>query len=109
MMNRDKAGKLYYASLQGQTANEELEKHHLETVDTIILKVNDQFYLQSSAALRAFAYLGGVYKLSTIFLIVPAFIRNWFYQIISKNRYRWFGKKEVCRMPTEEEKERLLG
>lgn len=108
MLKRDRLQVLQYASLQGDTAKAHLNEEHLKTIDTIILKVGDKLYFQSSASLRSFAYLGGIYKAANVLLLFPPFIRNWVYSIVSKNRYQWFGKKEVCRVPTEEEAGRLL-
>lgn len=108
MLKRDKNSNLYYASLQGKTAQEQLLQQHRQTIDTIILKEGDQFHFQSSASLKAFSYLGGVYKLAKLFLIVPPFIRNFVYKIVSRNRYKWFGKNQTCRIPTEEEEIRFL-
>jgi len=108
MLKRDRSNKLYYASLQGRTAKQELDPFHIDKVDTIIFKTKDRIHFQSSASLREIGELGGIYSLMKVFLIVPPFIRNWIYGIISKNRYRWFGRQETCRMPTNAEKGRLL-
>lgn len=108
MLKRDPKHKLLFASLQGSTAKEQIGNDLLNTTDTIILKVDDQFYFQSGAALRAFTYLGGIYSIIPLLLIVPPFIRNWVYRLVAKNRYKWFGKKDSCRIPSPEERERLL-
>ena len=108
MLKRDKKSSLYFASLQGTTAKEQLEQEHLDTIDTIILKEGDTLYFQSSASLRAFTYLGGLYRLLYVLLVVPPFIRNGVYNIISRNRYQWLGKRETCRVPSEAESLRLL-
>jgi len=100
--------KLLFASLQSKTAKQLLEPKHLQTVDTIILKKNEDIYTQSSASLRAISELGGFYKLTRILLLVPPFIRNWIYKILSRNRYKWFGRKEVCRMPSEADAGKIL-
>jgi len=108
MMKRDKAGNLYYASLQGETAKQHLDAALRETIDTIILKSASDIHLQSSASIRAISKLGGIYKIIIVLLLVPPFIRNWVYGIISKNRYRWFGRKDHCRIPSKEEAGRFL-
>lgn len=63
---------------------------------------------QSSAVLRILIRLGGAWQLMAIFFIVPPFIRNAVYRYVANNRYRWYGKKESCRMPTTEEREYFL-
>lgn len=52
--------------------------------------------------------LGGIYKLAMIFWIVPKIIRDGIYSWVARNRYKWFGKKESCRLPTAEERELFL-
>jgi predicted DCC family thiol-disulfide oxidoreductase YuxK len=49
-----------------------------------------------------------LWKLFYVFILVPAFIRDFLYDIIAKNRYRWFGKRDVCRIPTPEEKNKFI-
>ena len=69
---------------------------------------NSKFYTESSAALRIAKRLNGLWPLLYIFIIVPKFIRNSVYKFIAKNRYKWFGKKDSCMVPTKELKERFL-
>jgi len=64
-------------------------------LNSIILIENNEVYYKSTAALRIVKKLGGPIKFLYIFIIVPAFIRDAVYSVISKNRYRWFGKK-IC-------------
>lgn len=79
-----------------------------EDVDSVVLIEDDQAFMHSTAALRIARNLGGVYSLAYVFIIVPAFIRNFFYKLFAKYRYRLFGKKDMCMMPTPEVRERFL-
>ena len=81
----------------------------------LILKKQIQLYyedkglkVKSTAALYITKDLGFPSALLAIFLIVPAFIRNWVYDFIAKNRYKWYGKKEACMIPTPELKSKFL-
>lgn len=67
-----------------------------------------QLYSKSSAALRIARKLDGQWKALYVFIIIPKFIRDYFYDLIAKNRYKWFGKRDSCRMPTLEIKNRFL-
>jgi len=64
--------------------------------------------MHSTAALRILKKLGGIYSLTYIFVILPAFIRDLVYKTFAKNRYRLFGKKDMCMMPTPDVRERFL-
>jgi predicted DCC family thiol-disulfide oxidoreductase YuxK len=79
-----------------------------ENLKTIILIEGERYYTKTTAALRIAKELKGAWKLFYVFIIVPPFIRDIFYNMISKYRYRWFGKRETCRLPTPEEKEKFL-
>jgi predicted DCC family thiol-disulfide oxidoreductase YuxK len=65
-------------------------------------------YTQSTAAIKVCKYLGGLWPLTKIFLVVPKFIRDGLYNWIAKNRYKWFGKKESCMIPTPDVRQRFL-
>ena len=81
--------------------------------DTIVLGEmsgpgTSQYYYQSEAVLRVLTSLGGGWRLFHAAYIVPRFLRDWVYQFIARNRYRFFGKRETCRLPTDSEKSRFL-
>lgn len=77
-------------------------------IDSLILIENEQYYVKSSAALRICKNLKGAWKTGGIFLLIPTPIRNFAYDFIAKNRYKWFGKKEACELPSSEMKKRFL-
>lgn len=76
--------------------------------ESIILAQNDKKYLRSSAVLRIAAQLRFPWPLLTVLFIIPRFIRDPFYQILARNRYRWFGRMDKCFVPSEEIKDRFL-
>jgi predicted DCC family thiol-disulfide oxidoreductase YuxK len=78
-------------------------------VDSIILiQPGEAYYLKSSAALNIAKNLTGFYSVLSIFLVLPQGFRDFFYDIIARNRYKWFGKKEACPMPTPDEQNKFL-
>lgn len=108
MMSEDKNNTLVYAPLQGITAKEKLNKKYLIDINTIAYQEGDQTYTQSDAVLKSLASIGGIWKLFLVFKVVPKFIHNSIYNFVSTNRFSWFGKRETCRLPTPEEKNKIL-
>ncbi len=110
LLNADKKDILRFASLQSHFGQEFLKINKLPTdaFDTFIVIYNGAYYTKSTAALMIAGKLGGVYSLLTVFYIIPAFLRDIIYNIIAKNRYRFFGKREECRIPTKEEKAKFI-
>jgi len=109
IIKRDPEGKFKFASLQSETGQELLNKFNApRDLDSFVFIEGDWCYFKSSAALRVFKHLKGVWKFSYYLLIVPRPIRDFFYHIIAKNRYKWFGKKDECMLPTPEQRERFL-
>ena len=97
-----------YAPLQGRTAEKLLPVERVQKIETIVVSHGDQLLLKSSAALLIFTHLGGIWRLFYLFYLVPTPLRDFIYDVIARNRYRWFGKKNSCRLPTEEEKQHFL-
>ena len=99
-----------FASLQSETGQSLLKKYNLSAVDfnSFVLVQNDKPFLRSDAAMRVVKQLSGSVKLLYGFIIVPKFIRDFVYGILSKNRYKWFGKKESCMVPLPQLKSRFL-
>ena len=79
-----------------------------DNFNSFILAEGDQIYTRSTAVLRMLKKLGGGWKLFYGFIIVPKFIRNAIYNWIARNRYKWYGKRDECMVPTPELKERFL-
>jgi len=104
----DKRQVLRYATLQGSTAAAKLPPDKTQDLSTIVYFDGQRTWTRSGAALRILMRLGGVWKLSGIFLIVPGFLRNWVYDLVARNRYQWFGKHDSCRIPSPEERALFL-
>lgn len=109
-IKRDKKNKLKFSPIQGETAKQILPGYSVNprSLSSVIFIVNGKVHTQSSAALQIARHLNGGWKLFYGLIIIPKFIRDFFYNIIARNRYRWFGKKESCVIPTWEMRERFL-
>jgi predicted DCC family thiol-disulfide oxidoreductase YuxK len=81
---------------------------NLDKTDSIILIENNKVYYRSYAALRIARKLKGGWKLFYAAVIIPPFIRNFFYNFVARNRYRWFGKRDFCFVPDQALKERFI-
>ncbi|HKK11998.1 MAG TPA: DUF393 domain-containing protein [Flavobacteriaceae bacterium] len=107
----DKNDVFRFAPLQSNVGQNIIKKHHIDTVktDSIILCSNKKgIFYKSSAALRIASHLGFPRNFWAIFLIIPPVIRNWVYDYIAKNRYKWYGKRESCMIPTPEVESKFL-
>ncbi|MDX1904619.1 MAG: thiol-disulfide oxidoreductase DCC family protein [Thermonemataceae bacterium] len=107
---RDKKDQLRFASLQSEFGQKVLEKYHLpqKDFDSFVLLVGDKVYLRSSAALKVSAYLGVFWKVFQIFWLLPKPFRDWVYNFVAKNRYKWFGKKDECMLPSPQLKAKFF-
>lgn len=107
---RDRQAYFQFAALQSETGQRLLREQGLEGkgLDSVVLIENGKAHTHSGAALRIVRRLPGAWKLLYGFIIIPPFIRNFVYNWIARNRYRWFGKEESCMMMQKEWKERFL-
>lgn len=109
IIKNDKNNIFQFASLQSEFAQKDLSNlEHLKDLKTIVLKIDNQYFTESTAVLKIAKYLKFPYFLLFGLIILPPFIRNFIYRIVSKNRYQWFGKKTSCWLPTEELKSKFI-
>ena len=111
VIKRDKKNLYKFAPLQSDTAKALLQERGIDTskIDSIILiDPNTAYYTKSSAALEIGKTFGGGWRLIGVFEWVPGPVRDWVYDLIAKNRYRWFGKQNECMVPTPELKAKFL-
>ena len=110
VIKRDPAAIFSFASLQSDVGQQLLKKFDLpgNELNSFVLIQQDKSYTRSTAALKVAKQLKGPIKLLYGFIIVPVFIRNFVYRIIAANRYRWFGKRDSCMLPSVDLKDRFL-
>ena len=110
IIKRDKRMVFKFAPLQSEAGSNLLKQYGVDPgdVSSLLLVKDGQAYLKSDAALKIVKELHEPWKLMRVFTIVPNPLRNWFYDLVAKNRYRWFGKKESCMVPSEDIEMRFL-
>lgn len=108
----DKKGTLRFAPLQSKLGEEVLTRHHLAGVDSVVYvdrsAGDERVFIRSDAALKVASYLGGRWKLLLVFRIIPRPVRDFFYDLFAKYRYRFFGKYDSCMLPSPEVRSRFL-
>lgn len=109
VIKKDRKKKFLFASLQSDYAIAQLTKYpQMKGADSIVLIMDDHIYLRSTAALRISKHLSGLWPLLYVLIVIPAGVRDGFYNLIARNRYEWFGKREQCMIPDIELKSRFI-
>ena len=109
VIDRDRKGVFKFASLQSQLAENLLKDvPKADRLKSIVVIKKEKIFTKSRGALEILKNLSFPSNLLYVFILVPWFIRDWFYDRIARNRYRWFGRTDECRIPTEDIKERFL-
>lgn len=111
VIKHDKNDLFMFTALQSEVGQQIINEYKIDTskTDSILLFTQESgIDCKSTAALKIANNLGFPQSLMTVFFIVPTFIRNWVYDYIAKNRYKWYGKKESCMIPTPEIKNKFL-
>jgi predicted DCC family thiol-disulfide oxidoreductase YuxK len=110
IIKRDPEGYFRFAALQTEAGEKIMQQYGIgeDRPESIILVEHGRVWYRSSAALRIARKLRRGWPLFYAFIIIPPVIRDFFYNIIAKNRYKWFGRKESCFVPTDEIRERFF-
>lgn len=111
IIKRDTHNQFKFSSLQSEYGQNFLKERNLDTSDfksIILYEPEVAYYTKSTAALKIAQNLGFPYNLLSVFLLIPSFIRDWIYSLISKYRYHLFGKKDSCMVPTPENKRKFI-
>lgn len=110
IIRHDRKNIFRFAALQSKAGQQLSEQYHLPTTDfdSFILIDNAKVYTRSSAGIRVFSKLPWHWRWTQVFWIVPKFVRDGVYDFIARNRYKWFGKKDQCMIPTPEVRSRFL-
>lgn len=110
IIKRDPRSQFYFAALQSDFGNKQLKNFGLPATElnSVLLIKGGTLYQKSNAALEIAKHLNGLWSVLYIFKIIPPFLRDGIYTWVARNRYRWFGKKDACMIPTPELKSRFL-
>lgn len=109
IIKHDPKGLFQFASLQSEVGEKLLKEYRVpKNTDSIVLIEEDMYYTDSTAALKIAKNLSGLWKLFYAFIVFPKPIRTSVYRWVAKNRYKWFGKKQYCTLPTMEQRKRFL-
>ncbi|MEC0696736.1 thiol-disulfide oxidoreductase DCC family protein [Bacillus atrophaeus] len=110
IIKRDPDGLISFSSLQSETGQRLLKLNGLPTeyFDSFVFIEDGKVYTKSTAAIKVFRHLRGAWRFSVVLLAVPRPVRNMVYSLIAKNRYKWFGKKNECMLPSPAIKKRFL-
>jgi len=100
----------YFSNLNSSFSKKVIKENKVESLEgkTIILYHNNKIIIKSNAAIKIAYLLGGFFKIFIIFKILPNLIRDGIYDVISRNRYRWFGKSDSCYIPKKEILDRFI-
>jgi predicted DCC family thiol-disulfide oxidoreductase YuxK len=108
LLSRDRRERICFAPLQGRVASALLPAQVRLNLDTVIFWKKGEILNRSSAVLKSLVEIGLPWSLTRLLLLIPRFIRDFLYDLVASNRYAWFGRREICRMPTAEERQRIL-
>ena len=107
---RDHEALFRFASLQSDAGQEVLRRFALPVADfdSFVYLRDGKVYQRSTAALYMLKDIGGFWKITYVFMLIPRPLRDFVYDTIAKYRYKWFGKRDVCMVPTKDLKKRFL-
>ena len=111
LIHHDKHDRFLFATLQSAeklSVNSEI-KSKISSTDSIALIADGKIYFRSEAVLRILIKPGGGWKMFYVLFIFPKPYRDWVYDLVAKNRYRWFGRKDVCMVPDENIRRKFIG
>ena len=110
IIKNDKQDVFRFVALQSETGQKIIKYLGIDSsIDSIVLyEPGYAYFIKSEAVFRIIKHLSSSVKILLIFNFIPTSIKNVFYDIIAKNRYNWYGKKESCMMPTEELKRKFI-
>lgn len=110
IIDHDAAGRIRFAALQSEAGQALLRRFGLDArdLDTVVVVQGDHCATRSTAALWVAWHLDGIWRFAAALLLMPAFLRDPLYELLARNRYRWFGRLDACRVPTPEIRSRFL-
>lgn len=108
IMKIDRSGKFKFSPLQSEFARSRLLPKYTEDMKSVVVEIDGEFYEKSDAVFRVLEVLGGKWNLLAKLKVLPRILRNSGYDLVAEFRYKIFGKKDTCRLPTPEEKDRFI-
>jgi predicted DCC family thiol-disulfide oxidoreductase YuxK len=110
VIKRDKKDLFRFGALQSEKSKDLTNKFNFDTsnLDTFVLIAGDKLFTKSTAALMICKELNSLVKIMYPLIFLPKFFRDFIYDMIAKNRYKLFGRRDTCRVPTEAEKKKFL-
>ena len=111
VIRHDRRAKFRFAAIQSEIGREIFQSHGLDPVDlqTFVFIAERRMFARSDAAIEVVSRFSGAWRILRVFRFVPRVVRDSIYSFIARNRYRWFGRNDVCMIPTAEIKERFIG
>jgi predicted DCC family thiol-disulfide oxidoreductase YuxK len=108
ILEKDRESRFKFSPLQSNYAAQRLTLEQTKDLKSLVLIEDGKVFEKSDAVIRISMHLGGFWHLGALLRVFPKFLRDLGYRTIAANRYRWFGKKESCRFPTAQERERFI-
>lgn len=110
LLARDRRGRLRFAAAQRPAGNALMRAHGLDPDDpsSFLLVEGDRARRDSDAAIAVLEALGGAWRAATLLRVVPRPLRDALYRAFARNRYRWYGRRDACRLPDPAERDRFL-
>jgi predicted DCC family thiol-disulfide oxidoreductase YuxK len=108
VIRHDARGRFAFAPLQSERAAQLLSGRNPGPVDSVVLVASEHVYVESTAALRIARRLDGPWSMGGALLLIPRPLRDAVYRLIARNRFRWFGRRDACMIPTDAIRSRFL-
>lgn len=111
VIENDRKDQFRFVALQSELGQQILKHIGINpaNIDSVILyQPGIAYYYKSAAAIEIARSLGGFFHFGTVFKLIPTEIRNRLYDYVAKNRYKWYGKKETCLVPSTQNINKFL-
>lgn len=108
MIKIDKEGLFKFSPLQSEYAKSNLNPSDTLDLKSVVVLIDGKSYRKAEGVFKALTSIGGVWRMAAILNSFPNSILNFGYELVAENRYRLFGKRDTCRLPTQEEKSRFI-
>ncbi len=108
MMKVDRKGLFKFSPLQGEFAKSHLSQNDILDLKSVVILIDGKTYRKAKGVFKALGELGGPWMAFLLLNILPSSFLNFFYDVVAANRYRLFGKRATCRLPSQEERSRFI-